>query len=340
MFVSIKKALKIETKCENIYILDGVEDFLTNAAKVHKRNLMYSSLIGFAVAVLGHDRSVNALFGFRLTGEGIPVNHILPFILLVCFYEIFMLWSYKDLCKSQWIGEKLENKIKKEPNSYRRKFETGFTISNGHLQHINREVKFGIYKSLANYQVYMKLSEKMADEFRNQDKEVYKSNQKKLIEDAETIIEHIKKHHHSSIPAILQPLESSIKNFRDHTYCMSEKCNEFISCANESHSEYEKWRRIVQRELDDLKNNSDEIITLLKGMQGSYRRFMFVDIILPISFGTVVILISTFSILSPDGFGYVKSGIEQDIGQIRIDVNQYLCEKIKDETIALDNHKS
>lgn len=94
---------------KNITIVTGVDGFLTEAARTHKRNLLYATLVLASFIWIVGDQSIRSAFGFAVK-EGIETKNIIAVITVVVIYELIMLWfHYKD-CKCQWFGMSMDKK--------------------------------------------------------------------------------------------------------------------------------------------------------------------------------------------------------------------------------------
>ncbi|HCE2582320.1 TPA: hypothetical protein NKQ43_002600 [Vibrio parahaemolyticus] len=111
MFEKIKALFKNDIKYDpkNITIVTGVEQFLTDTARTHKRNLLYTTFILASIIWLIGNKKVNSAFGFNVEG-GIDTKDIISVIAVVVIYELFMLWFYYKDCKCQWFGMSIGQK--------------------------------------------------------------------------------------------------------------------------------------------------------------------------------------------------------------------------------------
>ncbi|MEZ8060450.1 hypothetical protein [Vibrio splendidus] len=117
-----------------VYFVGDVSEFLTDDAKVHKRNLMYVSVILLAFSYAIGVNSIKSAFGFEFDQPISAVTCV--FILnLVVAYELFMLLEKFSDCKLQWFYQTLDEKGKlprlKETVE---KFQKTFPASTEHLK--------------------------------------------------------------------------------------------------------------------------------------------------------------------------------------------------------------
>lgn len=114
-----------------IYVLSGVEDYLTEGAKKYKRNLMYSMFLIYVfsfIKTFNFSDGFTSIFGFALDGnKKIPIELIIGGLTLVCMYELIMLTSYVKVCNSHWFGKGLlKNKEGNNDTSEVKVFEAKF----------------------------------------------------------------------------------------------------------------------------------------------------------------------------------------------------------------------
>ncbi len=98
---------------DSIYILTGSDGFLTNSAKVYRRNLMYITMISFSLVYVGYDREIKSIFGISFE-EAMMINDFIPLLVAAIIYELVMLFTQLGECRSRWYGNYFENQEKEK----------------------------------------------------------------------------------------------------------------------------------------------------------------------------------------------------------------------------------
>ncbi|HCG8740306.1 TPA: hypothetical protein NJ565_000241 [Vibrio parahaemolyticus] len=103
---------KIKNEEKHVFILSGVEDYLTESAKKYKRNLMYCTFLILTLSLLeqlDYVSGFKSLLGITVSKE-VPIDLVIGIISIVCAYELTMLASYFDVCESHWFGREFLGK--------------------------------------------------------------------------------------------------------------------------------------------------------------------------------------------------------------------------------------
>lgn len=270
---------------QTIYLLDGVEDYLTESAKKHKRNLIYASFICATLSVLGIGQTFKSIFGFQLTTP-ISNDSLLLLLSLTCVYEIIMLISYWSHCRSHWFGKNLQRKFESDGMNRTgvEKFKANIELSH----HINGS-------QLSNREVIKNIEDFSAEsisminakfrEMKNTLKETYPTYGFNSLPDQDK---------HTQILERIEDAISIMNNFNSDWNTELEEKNRI-------------WNEDIQSICRKINHSYDEILKELRTLKTSPKRFIFLDFILPISIGLLSITLAGLSILTPSLVQQAKS---------------------------------
>lgn len=103
-----------KTKPIELYLLKGIEDYLTDSAKKYRRNLLFSASIVLAITLfINHDwasgKQINSIFGVSLiNSEGMRIGFeprlLVAILTIIVGWEMIMFWFSKYNCDANWRG--------------------------------------------------------------------------------------------------------------------------------------------------------------------------------------------------------------------------------------------
>ncbi|MFH4543403.1 hypothetical protein [Vibrio alginolyticus] len=288
---------------KNIYILGGVEDFLTTTARIHKRNLLYSSLICLMVSLIAYNKSFDSIFGFKVTGDEISADIIILMLIVVCCYEFLSLWQCLKTCKSHWQGESLLNLINsesesKEPDRFKKLISASLLIDEDDKNKFSKEIT----DQVEEMGVQIRIANELASHFT-------KSLEDLTSEYAKAAVKHTNQQRQLveiSVRDNREYVPDSMKeNFDQECYRVGKVFSKisdkltYIDHMYESHREVAKvvekikicstdWEKNIENKLSCLGEKSEEVKNILHSINGTYSRQVQIHFIIP----TIIFFIS------------------------------------------------
>lgn len=248
----------------NLYMLNGVEDYLTESAKKYRRNLLYASSLLLSLAILHHFKmlpssELSSLFGIKFVTpngseeSGIKIDIVIAILCIVCLWEMVMFGLSKKVCDSHWVGERLHKEKLvsvsslefQEPEIIRSDIER-------YVQSATNEISLTISDSLKDTllshgvdSVFAAYTERqlprwegVIDRSPNQQEVT-----KELKEFVHSHIEQIEKRVKEDVQRILEETKSSTERIEDNL---------------------EEWKRAAERMLERNTKASTELISQIK----------------------------------------------------------------------------
>lgn len=103
-----------KTKPIELYLLKGIEDYLTDSAKKYRRNLLFSASIVLAITLLiNHEwasgKQITSIFGISLktpygAAAGFDPRLLVAILTIIVGWEMMMFWFSKKNCDANWRG--------------------------------------------------------------------------------------------------------------------------------------------------------------------------------------------------------------------------------------------
>jgi|GEM_PF-3589522 len=309
----------IKYKDHEIFILDGVEDYLTESAKKYKRNLMATS---FAIVTLIYLSSTNenisftSIFGFGLS-KGVDLSFIIITLTIACTYQLVMLYISIDNCKSRFIGQQHDGKtikcIKDNFSLARSNSEKISKIneSTAHKEHYIRELNDSIPK-LHNIA-------KFCEEFRTEIDRIEKQKTEVTKQVCTNAIHEIKRQleiHFNTMKNNTQPDKKTIENINLEIdnfimkglsnivpIAKKQELDQMIKSYNECNNLYLEFHEVVQNWLNDVNEKLDENNRAYTNIRNEIlkfgvpkKRLLFSELYLPLIFGSISIISSVYHI--------------------------------------------
>lgn len=287
--------LRVKYKYKSISFATGGGDYLPDSAKVHKRNLMYASLVCIIIATIGHNKSFESVFGFKLTEGGIQSSYIISILAVICIYELISLNLYIKDCKSSWFCRNLDN----EKSDFKDNIEIGIFMYEDDIERIENKIDRTIKNAMARYRLYKKLLESANDCV------IYRKSEAVVEEGHEAVIEHIT----SALEGLrdsegfennelLRTVDQRITNHHNIHRYRNETINDILS-------EYNAFQSLLDSRFDDIKGlleriekSTNNLSSQVVRLQAGDNRYMFMDFIFPSIFGILAITVSFISLLS------------------------------------------
>ncbi|EGQ8300065.1 hypothetical protein QPI28_000614 [Vibrio parahaemolyticus] len=321
MFEKIKALFKSDIKYDpkNITIVTGVEQFLTDTARTHKRNLLYTTLILASIIWLIGNKKVNSAFGFNVEG-GIDSKDIISIIAVVVIYELFMLWFYYKDCKCQWfgmsIGQKGElPKFKESIEQIKVNLECTFTVPD-----IERYTIEGsrIVEIINHEKEHL---EKLVDEWKKQNVVSTYHEMTEYIDDF--VREYTKMYELANKECIennFGSLMSAEGRLRKAAEALKINANEFYHITRPDNERERLQQRFfdnlymteqelkkIEQNLTELETATNNISRQLFSLQRGYTRYKRVDFILPTVLSIVVLCAAICQVFDISALEFLES---------------------------------
>ncbi|MDH5915067.1 hypothetical protein [Vibrio splendidus] len=293
----------------NIYFASGVEDYLTDSAKKHRRNLMYASFVVLVLSIFNLDiipvpaKEFSSLFGFKLVDSsaaqqshevnslstGIPFTVVIGFMSLVSFWETIMLFSYQKLCESHWFGDSVTKGIDENGKKELKKFEEielisyEFENSDALMQAIQQAIDSS--NSLLS-QAHMQFRGELKDSamiLQETDEETrgiinkYDVTESELIENR---VDRFQKEVERKIDHLKRTLEKNAIDRLDN-----------IIRANE------EWKVYIEHQAQSNINTYQKLFNQLNKVARPNTRVQLAEFYLPLAFGVVACFLGAYQIL-------------------------------------------
>ncbi|MEC6814452.1 hypothetical protein VXS05_05190 [Photobacterium toruni] len=311
----------IKQKQPHIYILDGVEDYLTNGAKTHKRNLMYAVFLCITLAIFGINHSYSSIFGFRLENESnISNNIILSLVMVVCFYESVMLLFYMKHCNSQWFGKSFNyNENIKNDNEY----------SESQMEKFKGEVKNQIYfdkniitildtdidsslkRAENEYNILMKIISTYYENIKSE----YDDNKSYKLPNLDTLTSAVENRlnalkygdgisERTSSECLLKEIKKLYNFPNETTKNLSEALFSFEGLLKSDIDKIKKtndvWKYEIKEKINTIEKVNTSILKILNDVKRAPFQFKLLEIYIPILFSVIALFLGSQSIFNPD----------------------------------------
>lgn len=130
----------------NLYIMGGIDEYLVNSAKIHKRNLIYSSflLLNFSIFGFFLDIKFSSFFGFKFS-QDLSYKFLVIVLLMVVLYEMVLLFLYKNDCDRQWFGKNI-TKNNDYTSEFKHKINLNFILERREIGLNDRAMALNFHK--------------------------------------------------------------------------------------------------------------------------------------------------------------------------------------------------
>ncbi|MDF5472875.1 hypothetical protein P3695_20190 [Vibrio parahaemolyticus] len=313
-----------------IYILGGVEDYLTEAAKKHKRNLMFLAFFVAsltAITLLSGELVFKSAFGFSVESqsEGINSSILLIVASFACLYEVIMLFLYKQQCDSHYFGKQLNRTDRQGSSEQLDNFKRVIELINYDMNE-HTELDNLLEKHLEQSQLLIESVNKhptpneIQESFTSLIDTIDEVKYNTISRDAEyagnAIFERVKYHltessreiDNSRLQQIKQIIDLQVMKhipqaingnkytlidsfFREH--------NKIVKLSEDYVLHNEDWKVYIEHQLQSNLNRYDELVALIKQQGAASRRIVFAEIYFPIFFGITSVFVSFKWIILP-----------------------------------------
>lgn len=314
-----------------IYILSGVEDYLTESAKKHKRNLMFLAFfVGTltATSLLYGDIVFKSAFGFSIdykNGEGINASTFLAFASVACIYEIFMLSIYKKQCDSHYFGKQLNRTNSVGSSEQLDNFKRVVELIDYDI-HDSSELNSLLEKHLKRSHLLIDTLEKQLppDEVKDSLSRLFDTyenlHHKAIATDAEYAgnaifqrVEYLSSDSNRSLNAgQIQEIERIISSQvmqrmpRPLNSQMFQQIHDLVNdyqkifdLSKESVLNNEDWKTYIEHQLQANLNRYEELNDLIKSQGSASRSIVFAEVYFPIAFGLLSVAVCFKWVLFP-----------------------------------------
>ncbi|EHH2490357.1 hypothetical protein J7X65_000995 [Vibrio parahaemolyticus] len=295
----------------NIYILSGVEDYLTESAKKYKRNLMYCIFLIITLSLFKHldlVKSFKSILGFSINeDEGIPVDLVIALISGVCVYEFSMLITYKKTCDSHWFGKRLSDTKAKGDDAevvYFKEIIKNIVYDFKEVESIINSVNaYELdYKDLVDKR-YLTDWDKTIDSFcQDINDDIQKtidaiSERPDLIlnEDGEIKVE-VRERTDERILIILERLESRLNEEHERRLGTANTIKKLIINNNE------EWKVYIEHQIQKNISTYTELANKIDEVSRPHKRIVYGELYVPLFLGFVAIFIGGWQ-----AYHYIKS---------------------------------
>ena len=313
-----------------IYILGGVEDYLTEAAKKHKRNLMFLAFFVAsltAITLLSGELVFKSAFGFSVESqsEGFNSSILLIVASFACLYEVIMLFLYKQQCDSHYFGKQLNRTDRQgsceQLDNFKRVIELIDYDMNEHAELDNLLEKHLEQSQLLIETIYKHPTpNEVQESFTSLIDTVDEVKHKTISRDAEyagnAIFERIKfllkqperEIEHYRLQDIRQIIELQVMrnipqqmNGDKYTLIKSffDEHNKIVKLSEDYVIHNEDWKVYIEHQLQSNLNRYEELVALIKQQGAASRRIVFAEIYFPIFFGITSVLVSFKWVILP-----------------------------------------
>ncbi|HIF5825744.1 TPA: hypothetical protein ACX3FA_001484 [Vibrio parahaemolyticus] len=300
-----------------IYILGGVEDYLTEAAKKHKRNLMFLAFFVStltSISLLNGELIFKSAFGFSIESvksEGINSSILLAVASIACIYEVMMLLLYKKQCDSHYFGKQLNRTDRTGSSEQLDNFKRVIELI-AYDMHDSSELESLLEKHLGQSQLFIDMLKnhptptEIKDSFTRLVDTLDDVKHKTIVNDAEyagnAIFERIKYLSANSNIEIdnrrLQEIRSIIfeqvmkhipepisgKKYQLISDFFNEH-NKILDLSKDSVVNNEEWKIYIEHQLQNNLNRYEELTELIKRQGSESRSIVFAEVYFPIAFG-------------------------------------------------------
>ncbi|EMK6986056.1 hypothetical protein ACOJUY_001350 [Vibrio alginolyticus] len=309
----------IEYDPQNITIVTGVDGFLTEAARTHKRNLLYATLVLASFIWIVGDQNIKSAFGFTVK-EGIETKNIIAVITVVVIYELIMLWFYYKDCKCQWFGMSMGKKgelpkFKESTEQIKVNLECTFTVPD-----IEQYTVEGS-KVIKIIECEKKHLENLVAEWK---KQCVVSAYKEMFDAIDTFNQEYKKKHEVAnkdcleqgwggligaegrLRKVAERLHEQVLNFDSVTRPDHERdtlLGNFMGSLNNT----ERGLKTLVDHIAKLETEARKVSRQLVSLQRGYQRYKRVDFLFPTVFSIVILLISICQIFDIPALEFLES---------------------------------
>lgn len=314
-----------------VYILGGVEDYLTEAAKKHKRNLMFLAFFVVtltSLSLLSGELIFKSAFGFSIESEkseGINSSILLIVASLACLYEVVMLLLYKKQCDSHYFGKQLNRTDGSGTSEQLDNFKRVIELIDYDM-YDSTDLKDVLDKHLGQSQLLLDTLKshptptEQEESFTRLIGTIDEHKYNTIVNDAEyagnAIFQRIKVLSNNSERKIddrrLQEIRSIIFEqvmkhipqpingdkhkllsdyFNDH--------NKILSLSQENILNNEEWKVYIEHQIQNNLNRYEELTALIKKQGAESKSIVFAEVIFPIAFGLVSVGLSAKWVILP-----------------------------------------
>jgi len=312
-----------------IYILNGVEDYLTESAKKHKRNLMFLAFFIMtltAISLLNGDLIFKSAFGFSIQaakGEGINSSIFLIIASIACVYEIMMLLIYKKQCDSHFFGKQLNRTDKTGSSEQLDNFKRVIEL-------INYDIRDGsdlndlLDKHLEQSRLLLDMLKTYPTPTEVKDQIIVLADtidevrRKEIVNNAEYAgnaifdrVEHLMKHFNTKIDDHrLQEIRSIIMitvmeripkstNAEQIVLNFFNNHNKIVDLSKGNAVNNEAWKARFESKLQENLNKYEELTNLIKKQGSRSKSIVFAEIFFPIAFGVISVACAYWFVVLP-----------------------------------------
>ncbi|EPH6376560.1 hypothetical protein ACS0KR_004110 [Vibrio alginolyticus] len=323
-----------------LYLLDGVEDFLTNSARIHKRNLMFFSSACLTISFLGQGKVFDSVLGFKFEGSSVTSNQILFILIIATLYELIVLWCHYGLCKTHWIGGNLARKINaeekrktNEPDKFKGNISVGLLMSNCEIDEFENKVKDieceiesgakDIIKKLDLFNERIeKINEKTLDD-NCFDKMELAAEKIRHINDLDPRTD--KGDYSQSYLGFLTDIKSEYESFLFSVQGSSQEVNRKNEIIKSSTDEIVKIINNPQsnaiKEISSVREKISHLENQFNSIQIGSLRFVILDFIIPTVFCIMSLSAGVSSILTPKSIDNINSQVSTKLVEVREYIN-------------------
>lgn len=315
---------------QHIYIMDGVEDYLTESAKKHKRNLMYLAffiLILTSFTLFNGELVFKSAFGFTFKSEDAGINSalILMTASIACGYQMLMLLYYKKICNSHYFGDKLTRKNKLGDAEQVDRFRT-------EIERINYDVRdASVFQDILKK--HFRQSELLISAIENQKspdelkasftelaETIHSQAYEQIKNDAEIAgnaifdrvqylnVDNGKKMSSSTLQHVNNTIYEQVLKYipnpassNQHQLVESylKEHSEIVKMSHETVKKNQQWQTMMHQLLQENIDRHNKLIKLIEEQGSPSISLVWVEIWLPIIFGATMIAYSVHSVIWP-----------------------------------------